>query len=194
MKNGIQFLCLLVGIWACSKSNNDSAISPDGVDGPKNAIALLNDEDWYGRGTASKVVAISGDTCRINRFNVYISNELPYPKGARKAAPYNCIGPCDQTQYLSFEKVPLAIGKYDAVRLTSCTPAPITGVSYGLIIGGDVVFTAYRAQGANSGWIEVTRADTVANVIEGKFELTLTSQEAKTVQFRNGSFTLPLQK
>ncbi|WP_460953411.1 hypothetical protein [Spirosoma litoris] len=192
MKNGIQFLCLLACIWACSKSNNDSPISPES--GPKNTTALLNNEDWYGTGSALKITATSADTCLTNRFSVYISNELPYPKGARKAAPYNCIGPCNTTQYLAFEKVPLAIGKYDVTRLTSCTPAPVTGASYGLIIGGDAVFSSYRAQGANSGWIEVTRADTIANVVEGKFELTLTSQDAKTVQFRNGNFALPLKK
>ncbi|MVM28897.1 hypothetical protein GO755_02550 [Spirosoma sp. HMF4905] len=194
MKNGIQFLCLLVFIWACSRSDNDSTISPDGVNGPKNATALLNDSSWYASGSASRAFLVAGDQCTTNRFNIYLSNELPYPKGARKAAPYNCIGPCNTTQYLSFEKVPLTIGKYDVNWLTSCTPSPITGANYGLIVGGDAVFASYRAQGSNSGWIEVTRADTAANVIEGKFEVTLTSQDAKTVKFRNGSFVLPLKK
>ncbi|MBD2703735.1 hypothetical protein IC229_24025 [Spirosoma sp. BT702] len=194
MKNLLGFISLLFCFLACSRSDKDLLLTPDGPDGSKNVTALLNDSTWYGRGNASKVIAVAGDACRLNRFNLYVSNELPYPKGARESAPYDCIGPCNTTQHLSFEKVPLAVGKYNMTDLTACSPYPLTGASYGLLIGGDAIFASYTAKGTDSGWIEVTRADTVANVVEGNFELALTSQSAKSVRFRNGRFAVRLQK
>ncbi|GAB4032093.1 hypothetical protein [Spirosoma gilvum] len=194
MKNGIHLLILFGCFWACSKSNNDATIPP--LDDTKNVTASLNDSVWYGHGTASRVSPLIVGDCGKNRFNLYVSNELPYPKGLRQAAPYDCVGPCDRTQYLSFEKVPLAVGKYDLASLNTCASNPLTSVNYGLIVGGDAVFSSYIAKEPASGWIEVTKADTVANILEGKFELTLISyaNNNTTARFRNGLFALSLTK
>ncbi|WP_461084504.1 hypothetical protein [Spirosoma flavus] len=194
MKIQLLYLGLLICFLACSRSDKDLLLTPDGPEGTKNVTALLNDSTWYGRGIASRVFPVAGEACRLNRFTLYVSNELPYPKGAREAALYDCVGPCNTTQHLTIEKVPLALGKYTMTDLTTCSPYPLTGASYGLIIGGDAIFASYTAKGPDSGWIEVTRADTVANVVEGNFELMLTSQSAKTVRFRNGRFIARLQK
>lgn len=195
MKYGLSLLVLLGCLWACSKSNKDTNIPP--LDDTKNVTASLNDSVWYGHGIASRVSSLLDGDCGKNRFNLSISNNLPYPKGLRQAAPYDCVGPCDRTQYLSFEKVPLAIGKYDIASLNTCAATPLTGVNYGLIVGGDAIFSSYIAKEPASGWIEVTKADTVANVLEGKFEITLVSRSdnsTATARFRNGLFSLGLTK
>lgn len=195
MKNGLYLLVLFGCLWACSKSNNDTNIPP--LDDTKNVTASLNDSVWYGHGIASKVSPLVDGDCGRNRFNLSISNDLPYPKGLRQAAPSICAGPCDRTQYLSFEKVPLAVGKYDIASLNACASTQLTGVNYGLIVGGDAIFSSYIAKEPASGWIEVTKADTVANVLEGKFEVTLVSRSTTstaTARFRNGLFALSLTK
>lgn len=194
MKNVVGLIGLLVCFWACSRSDDDPNVNPDGPDGPKNATALLNDSTWYGRGKAFKVTPVVGEACSTNRFNFYVSNELPYPKGARKSAINSCIGNCNTTQYLSFEKIPLAVGTYTLTDLNACSHLPVTAANYGLIIGGDAVFASFRAEGPTSGWIQVTKADTVTNVVEGLFELTLTGPSAKTMRFRNGHFSTRVTK
>ncbi|GAB3954344.1 hypothetical protein GCM10028805_39630 [Spirosoma harenae] len=200
MKSCVYVLVAVACLIACSRSSNDQVIDPDGPDGLKNVTALLNDSTWYAQGNASKEVAISGDSCSQNRVNLYFRNELPYPKGARKASPTDCVGPCNTTQYLSFRKVPLAVGTYDAANLTTCSPSPIYGVSYGLLVGGDAIFATYSTPSSNSGRIEITRVDPVARTIEGKFDLTLalvfgqSGQSPTTLRFRNGHFIVRLSQ
>lgn len=189
MKNVMGIIGLLVCFLACSRSDNGLAIDPDGPDGPKNATALLNDSIWYGRGNTAKVTPVAGEACSTNRFNLYVSNELPYPKGARQFAIRNCIGACNTTQYLSFEKIPLAVGKYNLTDLNACSRLPITAVNYGLIVGGDAVFASFRAEGPDSGWIQVTKIDDGESIVEGSFDLTLTGPSGKTMRFRNGHFS-----
>ncbi|OJW75963.1 MAG: hypothetical protein BGO59_03785 [Spirosoma sp. 48-14] len=195
MKTSFYLLVLFGCFWACSRSTDDATIPP--LDDTKNVTASLNDSVWYGHGVASRVSPLVNGDCGKNRFNLSISNALPYPKGLRQAAPSICAGPCDRTQYLSFEKVPLAVGKYDIASLNTCASTPLTGVNYGLIVGGDAVFSSYIAKEPASGWIEITKADTVANVLEGKFEVTLVSRSdnsTATARFRNGLFSLGLTK
>lgn len=73
------------------------------------------------------------------------------------------------------------------------TPVQASRANWISLVGGDVVTNSYAATATNLPALEITRLDTVAKVVEGRFTTTLlrekqwTSQE-EFLRFTDGSF------
>jgi hypothetical protein len=108
-----------------------------------------------------------------------------FSKSNRQFYVFGQTGDAVQSELLS-----LGFSFPAAPQLTPVQPLRATWVT---VLGGDVVTNSYATDAANLPSLEITRLDTVAKVVEGRFTTTLlrekrwTSQE-EVLRFTDGSF------
>jgi hypothetical protein len=148
--------------------------------------ALLNDSTWFGSADAGKVLQ-DQSTCTSNRFDISSSTDLPYDNKQPKRPVTGCLGDCIPSQFLFFQNIPLAVGKYEIVTLNSCGGRNVA-VTYNQVVGGDMVINSYSSQNSKIGWIQVTGYNADQNAVEGAFEVELFDRTSKSARFRKGAF------
>ncbi|MFD2937913.1 hypothetical protein [Spirosoma flavum] len=193
MNLSIWFYCLAFGCLACSKPSTTFSPNLPVDDGPYKVTALLNDSTWFGSASASRTLAITGQSaCTSNRFDVRFSTDLPFNNTSPKQLVTGCLGDCIPTQVLVFHNVPLAVGTYNITTLNSCA-GQNGAANYYWLLGGDAIIKTYNTQPGSNGWIQVTGYDADKKVVEGTFDIDLSDQSAKTARFKKGVFKAPIQ-
>lgn len=158
-----------------------------------NATALLDYKPWFGRATATKVREAPDKPCTANRFSLNIVTDLPYDKSTNMANQVTgCTGRCVATQLLSIDNIPLAVGWYETENLDTCCATSSSGTQYNQLLGGDAIVNTYLPKYSNR--VRITAFDSVTNIVEGTFELTLFMPENKHVYFKDGKFKATVGK
>ena len=187
MKHWRYWLSLLILSLGCSR--------------PFTMTASVNKTRWYGTGRAIIVNHQNTATCRVKRFSLWATTDVPYQSGITTKAT-GCRNDCIPTQHLDFYNVPLAKGTYDLTLPDTCLPVGLDKVHLfhfktdpngpHVMKGVSLQTTANFTQSTTQGWIRVTRYDSVSGLIKGRFELTLISKQGETLNLRKGKFSTNL--
>jgi hypothetical protein len=182
MKTLIYFLVILMGVLAsCGKDKNayEIPIYHEGDQGSGWGEAKRDGKGW--KATAFARNHQDGSGYIGIDFNTFTTQG-------------------DIRESLSFNEIPLKVGKYQIKGKVGDTYDGLVGSNYGLSESdGDVIGAVYSHDDASTGYIELTNVDTASNVVEGMFDKAvfirytpIESIYPETVVFKNGKFRMKI--
>lgn len=108
----------------------------------------------------------------------------------------------DIRESLSFNEIPLKVGRYQIKGKKGDTYDGFVGSTYGLRESdGDVIGAVYSHDDASTGYVELTNVDTISNEVEGTFDKVVLNRYTpiesiypETVVFKRGRFKMRIVK
>lgn len=149
--------------------------------------AVLNDTLWYGRVNAAAAVALNDSSCAEGKLLLLLSTNQGYLGDQFRLSPEVLAmqaGDYVPRQRLTFYNVPARRGKYPLRTLAACGGVVRKQGDFALLGNGSALVEAYFLQPGKLNWVRITRIDSAARLVTGKFRATLLGPAERVARFR----------
>lgn len=181
---------IIASCVACSRP-------PATFNNPYGVTAMLNDSAWFGRAYAAEAVALNDNPCASGRFIVFLDTNVGYPGDQLRLSPQQAAmqaGEFVARQRLEFFNIPARKGTYRVSELNQCGGIVISQGNFALLGNGSALIEPYFLQPTQVGRLRITKIDSTARTVSGKFRVTLTASSGRVARFRQGRFIAKLPK
>jgi hypothetical protein len=153
--------------------------------------AMLNDSVWYGQATAADATALNDSACANGQILLFFASNVGYI-GDRLRLPPDVLarqaGEFIPRQRLTLYNVPARKGKYALKALNQCGGVVLRQGNFALLGNGSALIEAYFLKANKPNWVRISRIDSTARSITGRFKATLVDTTGRVAQFRHGRF------